>query len=382
MREKLRRILLSGVCLVILSTMLSACWDEVTIQDVNYVTALGVDYDAQSEQFTLYVQLIDMSTVAKSEANSATSNAPASFTGIAKGHTVYLAMQDLLNTIQEPPSLEQLMAVIVNERALSQMSDILDALNRNRAVRYTTQLTATDIDIPELFNADRYFNKSPLMNVYYNPGYNVEKRPHSPIADVQHFVREYRNPTLTALIPRMVMSDKHWLAEGKPARFPYVEGAYAFKKGKWIGEIKDEEIRGMKWFKASMLQSTIPIMKDGSYAASLSVISNKGQIKYVPGVNGGSYVFTLNVQSVVKEQMEKLGMRQMMQLAEKAVKDDLQRSIQYSAKKGIDLYNVEEQAYRYHHKSWVKAKAEGIEFERLPVKMIVNVKIMSTGKLK
>jgi spore germination protein KC len=52
------------VALFLLLT-LTGCWSRYEVQNMNYATAVGIDY--VDGQYTLYVQLLDFSTVAKLE---------------------------------------------------------------------------------------------------------------------------------------------------------------------------------------------------------------------------------------------------------------------------------------------------------------------------
>ena len=59
------------VALFLLLT-LTGCWSRYEVQNMNYATAVGIDY--VDGQYTLYVQLLDFSTVAKLEGQHQHSN--------------------------------------------------------------------------------------------------------------------------------------------------------------------------------------------------------------------------------------------------------------------------------------------------------------------
>ena len=54
--------LVIGMVLLISQT---GCWDMKTIQDTNYITAVGFDY--QKGRYVVYCQMLDFSSVAKQE---------------------------------------------------------------------------------------------------------------------------------------------------------------------------------------------------------------------------------------------------------------------------------------------------------------------------
>lgn len=55
-------------CILILISQ-TGCWDIKTIQDTNYFTAIGFDY--QNGRYVVYAQMLDFSSVAKQEAGKA-----------------------------------------------------------------------------------------------------------------------------------------------------------------------------------------------------------------------------------------------------------------------------------------------------------------------
>ncbi|MDG0789471.1 hypothetical protein OMP38_00350 [Cohnella ginsengisoli] len=56
--------------LAIMTVVLTACWDQRSIQETSYITSLGIDYDEKEEQYSIYGTLITMSDVAKTEGAS------------------------------------------------------------------------------------------------------------------------------------------------------------------------------------------------------------------------------------------------------------------------------------------------------------------------
>ena len=63
----MKRILM---LLSMLSLLLSGCWDNKEVQDINYITALGIDY--KDNKYIIYVQMLDFATIAKQESSKPT----------------------------------------------------------------------------------------------------------------------------------------------------------------------------------------------------------------------------------------------------------------------------------------------------------------------
>lgn len=53
------------ILMISLSLLLTGCWDIREVQDINYISAIGVDY--KDGEYIIYAQMLDFSSVAKQE---------------------------------------------------------------------------------------------------------------------------------------------------------------------------------------------------------------------------------------------------------------------------------------------------------------------------
>ena len=84
------------ICKILLTIplilLLSGCWDEKTIQDFHYITAIGIDF--KDGEYIVYTQLVDFSAVAKTEAKP--TQAPPVYVGKQKGSSISIAVNKLM----------------------------------------------------------------------------------------------------------------------------------------------------------------------------------------------------------------------------------------------------------------------------------------------
>ncbi|WP_430103134.1 hypothetical protein [Paenibacillus validus] len=59
---------------LLLPFFLTGCWSKYEVQNMNYVTAVGIDY--ADGQYIIYAQLLDFSTVAKLEGQQKSEQPP------------------------------------------------------------------------------------------------------------------------------------------------------------------------------------------------------------------------------------------------------------------------------------------------------------------
>lgn len=67
-----------GVCMTI-----TGCWSATEVQNASYAKAIGIDY--KDNKFIIYVQLLDFSNIAKSEAGGKANEKAIVWVGKGKG---------------------------------------------------------------------------------------------------------------------------------------------------------------------------------------------------------------------------------------------------------------------------------------------------------
>lgn len=155
------------VCLT--SLLLSGCWDNNEVQDINYITALGVDY--KDEKYIIYVQMLDFATIAKQESNKQTEKAPI-WVGRGTGTTLTEALIDLYTSSQQRVSWGHVTALVLSESVLKPklLAQVFDLTNRSQEIRYTKWIYGTKDKMEDLFTVSPFFQLSPCIHCFMNPG--------------------------------------------------------------------------------------------------------------------------------------------------------------------------------------------------------------------
>lgn len=80
--------------------LLTGCWDMKEAQNINFITALGVDYE--NGRFVIYAQLLDFSDIAKQEGAVETGHGEV-WIGKSEGRTIDEALISLYPASNEHP---------------------------------------------------------------------------------------------------------------------------------------------------------------------------------------------------------------------------------------------------------------------------------------
>ncbi len=97
--------------------------------------AIGVDYDEAEEEFTIYLQGLNFSNVAKQEGTRSSEPIP-NLIGVSKGKTINLAVGKLYKKSKPTLFYGHIKSVVVTESVLQHtFDDVLEVFGRNRSLR-------------------------------------------------------------------------------------------------------------------------------------------------------------------------------------------------------------------------------------------------------
>jgi Spore germination B3/ GerAC like, C-terminal. len=374
-----RRIGKLGVTLL-LCIGLTGCWDEVTIQDLYYFTAMGFTYDKQAKEYELYGQIIDVAAVAKKEEGSGSQSD--SVFGHEKGESPSIALERLFKSMQMNPILDHIMTVLLDESSIANLDELLDGINRNSAIRYTVNVLGSESPIGDMFQTTGHISLSPLNTNIYQPNSNKRGLPFTTNNDMRDLVRAYKSCPCTVYIPKMKLDESHWVAnEGKRLKLPHFDGAFVLNNGQYIGKFSEDQLAGARWFMGSTHGQVIPLKKQDRIAAVLQVKKSSNDYRFVKSPTSVMKL-KLRVQAYINEYGKEAADQEIEKLAAEEIADQIKSTLRLARNKRIDLFNFEGHLFRYHHGRWKKMKSEKAAFAELPVDLDVKVHLIHSGKMK
>lgn len=356
--------------------LLQGCWDEVNLDDISYISALGIDY--QDGQYHIYSQMIKFGIIAKTDAVQPDPNPV--WIGQGKGETLLLALGDLTTAGQAVLSLEHLKTVIVHERAFGQMDHILDGVNRQRASRYTSLLFGTRAPIEKIFTTDTFFDQSPLNSIMYAPGPNTSQRSFIRPYQMQLVVQTLKEPAMTTTLPALTANEDYWKRKKQPLQIQYIDGIFVFSGLQFVGYLPEEEASGLRWVNPEFKQYLIGAEgKDGR----TTVAVHSSQSKVHASFNEGRPAFELKVRlsGDVAEMNGSMKKEEIVAIIEAKVKQQIEDTYRKGLSKKMDLFQLEHNLYRYHNGEWREiVKANGWLPEADQLKIEVDFQLIHTGK--
>lgn len=351
---RLRARIGSVLCLMMLCSLLSGCWDIKSIQDINYFTGMGIDY--VDGKYVVYVQQLDFSAVAKSEGGGKNTKPAESWVGHAFGKSVSEAIMVLYQTTQQTVFWGHLSAIILSERILktSKLIELFDALLRSPEIRMTPWVFGTQTYIPDLFSMNGFFNLSPLNTILYAPESSFKQKSVIEPVRLYKFMRELRDPGCTVLLPSLSISKNTWQVERKPDSKLEMNGVFALRDEQYRGWYDIAQIQGLKWMSKENETSRLYVEKDGQPLATMRIMRPKTEIRIESGTGAGEpkVVFSMKLRAQLLELWQEATQRQIEQAAIERVRGDVIASMRDSIEHRADLFNIEHELYRKHYRLW------------------------------
>ena len=338
---------------VFLLFSLTGCWDMKTIQDTNYMTAVGFDY--QDGKYIVYGQMLSFGSVARQEGGGFASGAPPLiWVGREEGATANEAYNKLYRTSQQRVFWGHIGAYLFTKRALSQgSSKFADGAIRSIETRYTQWVYSTDESIESVFSILPFFNGSPLNSILMQPIDNYRQRSYIIPRRLSNVVSNSREPGMTVMLPSLGIADEVWVKNKKPDPKLVVNGVYAVNQHDQLEWFSDKQLQGVRWLNKYTSRTNLVLYKDGKAVQSVS-IKPKSRIK--PRLDGEQPIFDMEIKAKasISEINEVIDEVTLEKLIAKQIAEEVEMTFNLGKSRGIDLYGLEHVLYRDDFAAWAK----------------------------
>lgn len=375
----MKRVLL---LLSMLSLLLSGCWDHKEVQDINYITALGIDY--KDDKYIIYVQMLDFATIAKQESSKPTEKAPI-WVGRGTGTTLTEALIDLYTSSQQRVSWGHVTALVLTESVLQpkQLSQVFDLTNRSQEIRYTKWLYGTKDKMEDLFTVSPFFQLSPLHSLLHEPRESYVQ--FSFIRPIQfvNFIRLYREKAATVILPSLHISTQNWSENLKQHPILEVNGGFLIKNKELRGWLKRSDLLGTRWLASANTHAAVIVQADGEAIGSIRLENPHSSIEVIRRPNDALYRIKLNVTGTVQTMYKKVGIEEMKRLTEETLRKEMHNTFYKAALIQADPYELCLQLYRTDPKLWKKLVEQKKEInDETPLEFEVDVNLRYWGQRK
>lgn len=372
------RLFVLGVMLV---PLLQGCANSRDIQNLAYVTALGIDYE--DGRYKTYVQVLNFSNIARSENTQLGTEVPI-WIGKGEGKSLALALADTNTTSQFPLFWGHMKAVVLSENILRRGGkETYSTLNRYYEVRYNVLVYGTREKLQDILTQRSLFNLSPLDTIMFTSVQNRSQSPYIIASYGNRLIANMNEPGNSLYMPSISINRRVWLEDEKKKGMFELDGAYFFNRGKLVDRMSVEELLGIRWATKKIVKTTLQVPLGENKTAAIDF--RHPMLKVKPRVQNGEATFELSVKvnGTIRETFD-VPIRELEEKAEQTIEKEIRRTYRIGLSKKCDPFQLGESLYRRNPRLFHQLTQGGTFFlnERSLGRLHVKVDITSTGKYK
>ncbi|MEK5645799.1 MULTISPECIES: Ger(x)C family spore germination protein [Paenibacillus] len=338
-----------AVCILII-ILLPGCWNSKDIQNMAYVTAIGLDYE--NGKYISYIQVLNFSNIAVTEGREVGKVLPV-WIGNGEGQTISESLSSIYTTSERRVFWGHMKSIVCTDRLLRHnINEVFDLLNRHRENRYNVLLYGTKNPIHEILTEKSILNFSPLETVLESPQQIFTQR--SFILPTYEFkvLSQLNESSGTAILPSITIDHNDWYEDKKDKPMLRIDGAFFFVNRKLSGWLSEEDLKGTRWIQRRMEVSPINVPDNSDPIANLSL--RKPHFVVEPVLEKEKIYFNIRVGlkgsvALLIKDIDEVSL-------EKQAADVVKQEIIHSFRKGIsiksDVFMLEDKLYRKHPQKW------------------------------
>lgn len=379
-----RRTILA--CIIILSiclTALSACENDIgEIENQNFATAVGVDY--RDGKYYIYIQMLGLSAIAKSEGGS--KPPPQTYVSETSGATFIDAFFKAYHTAQERFLWAHVTAIVLSDSALEEgMGSVFDGLTRYYEFRPTPWIFGTKKPLVDILSTSGFFNQTSLNTILHSPKSSYEQSSTIKPVKLNQFAREFFDPGRTTYIPSITIDDNQWKNNKRNEAKLAIDGAFFLDNQKYKGYFSFEELKGLRWITPETVRASL-LLPNETNPEFLAVLEDQ-EVTIQPVKQNGNYRFDIfyHANGIVSNRIKNntVNVNAMEDFVKEGIITEVEQLYQLGVEHDIDFLNFEHQLYRKHHQDWKKLKDQDSLLQEDSIKsMEVNITLEHSGSFK
>ena len=373
--------------LIILSLLLTGCWDKREINELSFVQGIGMDID-KDKMCNITVQVLKPANLATSSGGGGGGAAAGKPYEVysSRGVDFAKAFANFNTELSRTLFLQHNEIIFIGENlARSGIYSMLDFITRNPEFRRTSYLVVvTGGTLDDLMKLSKNVEKYPYKEIL-GMIQNQRNTSSGYVCDVNHFVETLETEEVQPIVGRLEIVKK----DGKPQHARFV-GAAAFKYDKMIGFLSEEQTKGIMWMDNFIKNTSLVIdkgPKGDKTHITFTVIKAKSSI--TPKVNGDDVSFDvkINFESNMTEQdavynLTELKMiKSLEDLQEQKVKSEIEDALNAIQKKyKVDSIGFGQKLQEKYPKVWEKIKDRWNEiYPNVKINVSVKASLKRSG---
>lgn len=347
---------------MMLTTILSGCWDMRESERMLYLYGIGVDY--KDGQYDIYAQIINFANIAKSE-SPPSPDIVQSEVGHATGQTINEAFYKLYTSLDEELYWGHLTYFVFSEDALKEgrMNYIVNWFVRFHNTRYQTWMYSTKEPVKDVLLTTPILNKALSLSKLSDPVNSYKQSSFIEPVTFRELTIRLDEPSHEVNIP-LVSFAQNWDTEKESNKATAVDGVSIVSPDSLRGTISEDKVKGLQWMTDKTIRAGFTIKSEANESTNrkkLSIVLQKVKVKVNPVVNNRHVTFNVDFEAVatVSGFQGKITEDEVRRAIHQKVEKDIRETYQEGLNINADIYRLSEYLYRKDVKSWKALQKDG-----------------------
>ncbi|WP_099301592.1 Ger(x)C family spore germination protein [Bacillus sp. Marseille-P3800] len=338
---------------------LSGCWDAIDLQDIQYITALGIDYDEESAEYIVYGESINFGQLSVSQEGRQEAESGA-WVAVSRGNTILMALENFNSKSNQTLHWGHVMVIVYGMNALEHESivEINEGLYRFQQIRTTPWVFATSEKLEDILLVTNMYGDT-VHTILFNPDSVYKERSIIRPMSLHQLMRAYAEKGRSATLPKIDINEKELEDNtGKKKDALHTNGAVLLKGGKSPKIFDDLQLSGLRWLDYHTVNTPLQLYDEGRTIAALNIIRPKSRIRSEV-VDGDVYFdisVDINASLLDFPPDETLGasrtVDEILDLMKEKVEKQIRDTYMLGLEHGKDVYSLENHLYRSHVRAY------------------------------
>jgi len=364
--------------------VLSGCLGEREINDLEIVIGMGVDKDESPDNILLTAQVVKEGVAGKSSGGGGGGEDRPFWNVSSKGMTIFEAVRQMTHKTGNRLFISHNQVVIFgNDLAKEGLQKYIDFFLRAHEMRPTAFILVAEDKASAVMDAKPETEKLPAINI----GKLVKTygfTSHFYKVNMKDFASCLMSPTTAPMAPLVSVIEN---GEDKEI---YVSGMAVFKKGKMVGKLNEDEVRGLLWVLGEVKSGVIIVPTPNEQGkAVLEIVKVKSKV--TPEIKDGKIMMNIKIKedSSLSEQTttENLATIEAFEKIQEAtaevIKQEIMKAFDKSRELNADIFGFGEMLHKKYHKEWKNLEDNwDVIYPTIELNIDVESKIIKTDLLK
>lgn len=375
---------LIALSFMMLLPALSGCWGVRELNALSLVIGIGIDKKAADpDKVYMTAQIVRPEALKKtSTGDTGQGQETKAYWNLeSSGSTIFDAIREYTHeTNNKLYDAHNEVIIFGKDAAADGVQKYLDFFQRAQETRPTTEIAVSDTTAADALDVMPELDKLPAINItklIKSQGYTSQSQE----VTLQEFTNNLLSKTRAPVAPLV------WITQEGGKNLLAVKGLAVFKGDKMIGELDENETRGLLWVEGLIKTGNIDLpYLDGQVSIEIKSV----QTKVKSEIRNGKVTVAVDIQengAMVAQtcipNLETLPEMTILEnLEQAAITEEIQNTVAKAKRLNTDVFGFGEDLHKYHPEEW--NQMEGIWdtiFPTVQVDVHVECKIRSAGNI-